>query len=85
MHVDSGGLWEDHQHLVEFTYNNHFQASIKMTHFKALYGKKYRSTVYWDDIRKRKLLGLEMFTQMMDKINLIYQHLKTAQDRLGRY
>ena len=36
--LDFGGSWEDHIYLVEFAYNNSFQASIGMTPFEALYG-----------------------------------------------
>ena len=38
--LDFGGSWEDHLHLVEFSYNNSYQASIKMPPFEALYGRK---------------------------------------------
>ena len=36
--LNFGGTWEEHLPLVEFAYNNSFQASIRMTPFKALYG-----------------------------------------------
>ena len=29
--LDLGGSWEDHLHLVEFAYNNSYQASIEMS------------------------------------------------------
>jgi hypothetical protein len=32
--------WEDCLHLVEFAYNNGYQASLKMSPFEALYGRK---------------------------------------------
>jgi transposase InsO family protein len=32
--------WEDYIHLVEFSYNNGYQASLKMSPFEALYDKK---------------------------------------------
>ena len=32
--------WEDYLHLVEFAYNNHFQASSKFGPFEILYGRK---------------------------------------------
>jgi hypothetical protein len=32
--------WEYYLHLVEFAYNNGYQASLKMSPFEALYGKK---------------------------------------------
>ena len=32
--------WEDYLHLVEFAYNNHYQASAKPSPFEILYGRK---------------------------------------------
>ena len=58
--LDLQGNWDDHLPLVEFAYNNSFQASIGMTPFEALYGRKCRSPIYWNDVRERKLLGLEL-------------------------
>ena len=58
--LDLKGNWDNFLPLVEFAYNNSFQASIGMTPFKGLYGRKCRSLVCWDDVRERKLLGLEL-------------------------
>ncbi|KAL0537500.1 hypothetical protein IC582_026478 [Cucumis melo] len=44
------GSWDSHLHLMEFAYNNSFQATIGMTPFEALYGKCCRSPVCWGDI-----------------------------------
>lgn len=41
--IDIRGSWDHHLLLVEFAYNNSFQASIQMARFEALYGKKCRS------------------------------------------
>ena len=30
--------WEEYLHLVEFAYNNHYQASTKLSTFEILYG-----------------------------------------------
>src|SRR5436190_233580 len=40
--MDFGGSWEDHLHLVEFTYNNSFLASIGMASYEALYRRPCR-------------------------------------------
>ena len=37
--MDFGGAWDSHFPLIEFTYNNSYQASIQMAPFEALYGK----------------------------------------------
>ncbi|KAL4016747.1 hypothetical protein IC575_024404 [Cucumis melo] len=41
--------WCPHLHLMEFAYNNNFQATIGMALFEALYGKCCRSPVCWDE------------------------------------
>ncbi|KAK8936941.1 hypothetical protein KSP39_PZI012585 [Platanthera zijinensis] len=45
--LDFGKHWEDHLYLVEFAYNNSYQASIKMAPFEALYGRKCRTLLSW--------------------------------------
>ncbi|TYK21202.1 pol protein [Cucumis melo var. makuwa] len=41
------GSWDSHLHLMEFAYNNSYQATIGMAPFEALYGKCCRSPVCW--------------------------------------
>jgi hypothetical protein len=40
--LEFGGNWEEHLSLVEFTYNNSYQTTIRMASFEALYGRKCR-------------------------------------------
>nr|KYP66231.1 hypothetical protein KK1_012518 [Cajanus cajan] len=46
--------------LVEFTYNNSFHASIGMTPFKALYGRKCRTPLYWFKEGESMIVGPEI-------------------------
>jgi hypothetical protein len=55
--MDQPSKWEDYIHLVEFSYNNGYQASLKMSLFEALYGKKCNSPVSWDDPVDREVVG----------------------------
>ena len=43
---DLKGSWEEHFPLVEFAYNNSYQASIQMTPYEALYGWPCQSLIY---------------------------------------
>ncbi|TYK09566.1 ty3-gypsy retrotransposon protein [Cucumis melo var. makuwa] len=43
--LEFSGSWDSHLHLMEFAYNNSYQATIDMAPFKALYGKCCRSSV----------------------------------------
>ncbi|RVW83820.1 Transposon Ty3-G Gag-Pol polyprotein [Vitis vinifera] len=66
--LDLKGNWDDYLPLVEFAYNNSFQASIGMTPFKALYGRRCRSPVCWDDVGEKKLLGPELVQLTVEKV-----------------
>ncbi|RVX07813.1 Transposon Ty3-G Gag-Pol polyprotein [Vitis vinifera] len=83
--LDLKGNWDDYLPLVEFAYNNSFQASIGMTPFKALYGRRCRSLVCWDDVGEKKLLGPELVQLIVEKISLIKERLKTTQSRQKSY
>jgi IS30 family transposase len=41
-----GGSWDKSLPYVEFSYNNSYQASLKMSPFEALYGRKCRTPLY---------------------------------------
>ena len=49
--------WEDYLHLVEFAYKNDQQASLGMSPFEALYGRKSITLVTWDNLVNKFLLG----------------------------
>ena len=54
------GSWDTYLPLMEFAYNNSYQASIGMAPYEALYGRKCRTPVCWDEVSERKLVGLEI-------------------------
>ena len=41
--------WVDYLHLVEFAYNNHYQASAKLSPFEILYGRKCNTPITWSN------------------------------------
>jgi hypothetical protein len=66
--INFRGSWEEHLPLVEFPYDNSYQASIQMAPYEVLYGRKCRSPICWDDIGERKTLGPEIVQHIVDKI-----------------
>ncbi|GKD65575.1 putative reverse transcriptase domain-containing protein [Tanacetum coccineum] len=48
--IDFGSSWDRHLPLVEFSYNNSYHASIKAAPFEALYERKCRSPVCWNEV-----------------------------------
>nr|GFA28899.1 reverse transcriptase domain-containing protein [Tanacetum cinerariifolium] len=79
--IDFGKGWEKHLPLVEFLYNNSYHASIKAAPFEALYGRKCRSPVCWDEVGDTQLTGPEIIHETTEKIMQIRQHLQVARDR----
>ncbi|XP_022880852.1 uncharacterized protein LOC111398132 [Olea europaea var. sylvestris] len=56
-----------------------------MASFEALYGRKCRTPVCWDEVGERKLLGPEYVQITADKVKIIKEKLKIAQDRQKNY
>ena len=58
--IEFKGSWDTHLSLMEFAYNNSYQSSIRMAPFEALYGRKCRTPVCWDEVGERRLIGSEL-------------------------
>ncbi|KAJ8768423.1 hypothetical protein K2173_021576 [Erythroxylum novogranatense] len=56
-----------------------------MAPYEALYGRRCRTPICWDEEGERKLVGLELIQLTVDKVNLVKQRLKVAQDRMKSY
>ena len=79
------GSWDRHLPLMEFAYNNSYQSSIEMAPYEALYGRKCRTPLCWDEVGERKLLGPEIVQVMTDNVKVIRDRLKITQDRHKSY
>ena len=77
--LDPKGSWEENFPLVEFAYNNNYQASIQMTPFEALYGRPCRSPICWTEVGESSITGPDMIRDTSEKVSLIRQRLLTAQ------
>ena len=83
--LDLKGSWETHLPLIEFAYNNSYHSSIEMAPFEALYGRRCRSPICWNEVGERKLLGPELVQLTTEKIQLIRERLLAAQSRQKSY
>ena len=83
--MDFKGSWIDRLHLIEFSYNNSFHASIRMAPYEALYGKKCRTPMCWDTTSGKVVPGPEMLAEDAELVKLIQARIKTAQDRHKSY
>lgn len=55
-----------------------------MALYKALYGKKCRSPLHWDEVREKnelaRTLGPKLTQQMIEQVKMIQEMMKQVQD-----
>ena len=83
--LDWGGNWEKYLRLVEFAYNNNFQASIGMSPYEALYGRACRTPLCWTPVGERRLFGPTIVDETTERMKFLKIKLKEAQDRQKSY
>ena len=79
------GKWKDYIHLMEFSYNNNYQSSLKMSPFEVLYGRRCKETLSWGILENKMVLGLDMLARMETLIRQIKKKLKETNDRKKSY
>ena len=83
--IDYEGSWDRHIPLVEFVYNNSFQSSIGMAPYEALYGRKCRTPLCWTKLSEKKVIGSDLIQETEEKVKMIRERLKVANDRQKSY
>jgi hypothetical protein len=59
--LQHGSSWDKSLPYAEFSYNNSYQASLKMSPFETLYGRKYKAPLYWIRLEEDSSLDLNLF------------------------
>jgi hypothetical protein len=80
-----GQKWENHLPLAEFSYNNSYQESIKMSPFEALYGQPYRKQLSWSKSGERVIFGPNIVTEVEEKVKQIQANILAAHSRQKSY
>jgi hypothetical protein len=75
------GSWDKSLPHVEFSYINNYQASLNMSPFEAIYGRKCRTPLYWDQTGERQFFGPEIIQEAEEQVRMISENLRTAQSR----
>jgi hypothetical protein len=70
--------WDKCLALVEFSYNNSYQSSLKVAPFEALYGRQCRTPLNWSQTGERKIFGSDLVTKAEEKVKIIRNNLKIA-------
>jgi hypothetical protein len=77
--------WDKRLPYAEFSYNNSYQASLKMSPFEALYGRNCRTPLHWDQLGERHVFGPAILLEAEENIRMVRENLKAAQSRQRSY
>ncbi len=83
--LDFSKDWDRCLPYAEFSYNNSFQASLKMSPNEALFGRRCRTPLMWTEIGERAIFGPDIIKEAEEKVRLIRDRLKVAQSRQKSY
>jgi hypothetical protein len=77
--------WDKRLPYAKFSYNNSYQANLKMSPFKAIYGRNCRTPLHWDQPGERQVFGPEILLEAEENIRMVRENLKAAQSRQRSY
>jgi transposase InsO family protein len=83
--IQYGTSWDKCLPYSEFSYNNSYQASLKKSPFEALYGRKCRTPLYWDQIGERQVFGPDIVEEAEQLVQQVRENLRVAQTRQKSY
>jgi hypothetical protein len=56
-----------------------------MAPFEALYGRKFITPLYWNQIEESQVFGLEFLQEVEKQVKIIRENMKSAQSRQKSY
>ncbi|WVZ93891.1 hypothetical protein U9M48_039843 [Paspalum notatum var. saurae] len=85
-HVEGYGTsWDKSLPYAEFSYNNSYQASLKKSPFEALYGRRCRTPLFWNQTGEKQVFGLDLIRDAEQQIKMVRENLRVAQSRQKSY
>ncbi|WVZ70892.1 hypothetical protein U9M48_019521 [Paspalum notatum var. saurae] len=83
--IQYGTSWDKCLPYDEFSYNNNYSASLKKSPFKALYGRRCRTLLFWDQIGEKQVFGPRIIEDAEQQLRVVQENLKIAQSRQKSY
>jgi transposase InsO family protein len=77
--------WDKCLPYAEFSYNNSYLESLKMSPFEVLYGRKCQTPLFWNEPGENQVFGPEILREAERQVQVIRENLKLAQSRQKSY
>jgi hypothetical protein len=76
-----GKSWDKSLPYAEFSYNNSYQACIKVAPCEALYGRQCWTPLFWSQTEESQVFGPEVLKDAERQVQMVRESLKVAQSR----
>jgi hypothetical protein len=73
--------WDKCLPYAEFSYNNSYQESLKLSPFEVLYGSKCRTPLFCNELGENQVFGAEILRDVERQDQVIRENLKLVQSR----
>ncbi|WVZ80963.1 hypothetical protein U9M48_028396 [Paspalum notatum var. saurae] len=83
--IQYGTSWDKSLPYAEFSYNNTYQASLKKSPFEALYGRRCRTPLFWNQTGEKQVFGPDLIRNAEQQIRMVCVNLRVAQSRQKSY
>ncbi|WVZ84125.1 hypothetical protein U9M48_031186 [Paspalum notatum var. saurae] len=83
--IPYGTCWDKSLPYAEFSYNNSYQASLKKSPFEALYGRRCRTPLFWNQTGEKQVFGPDLIRDAEQQIKMVRENLRVAQSRQKSY
>jgi len=77
--MDFKGAGDEQPVLIELSYNNSYHSIIGMALYEALYGRKCKNPLCWQDINESLTIGPDLIQATTNKIRVIQERMKMTQ------
>ena len=73
-----GTSWNNNLPYAEFSSNNSYQKSLNMAPFEALYGRKCRTPLFWNQTGETQVFRLDVLRDVEEQVRMIGDNLRVA-------
>jgi hypothetical protein len=77
--------WDQNLPWVEFSYNNSYQESLKITPFEVLYGHRCRTPLNWIEPGEKVIFGPDLVEEAESIVRRIQENWKAVKSRQESY
>ncbi|WVZ80934.1 hypothetical protein U9M48_028367 [Paspalum notatum var. saurae] len=83
--IQYGTSWDKSLPYAEFSYNNSYQASLKKSPFEALYGRRCRTSLFWNQTGEKQVFGPDLIGDAEQRIKMVRENLRVARSGQKSY